>query len=45
VRVLDVQVIHLECLSSNRLVFHLKDVPGLPGVREVAVPGPMAQNR
>jgi len=40
-RVLDVQVICLECLSSDCLVFCLADVPGLPGVREVAVPGPM----
>jgi len=29
-RVLDVQVIRLECLSSDRLVFRLADVPGLP---------------
>ena len=45
-RVLDVvQVIHLECLSSDHLVFRLKDVPGLSRVRYVDVPGPMAQNR
>ena len=42
-RVLDVQVIRLECLPSDRLVFLLADVPGLPWFREVAVPGPMAQ--
>ena len=42
-RVLDVQVICLECLSSDRLVFRLADVPGLPRVREVAVPGPITQ--
>jgi hypothetical protein len=29
-RVLDVQVIRLECLPSDRLIFRLVDVPGLP---------------
>jgi hypothetical protein len=41
--VLDAQVICLKCLSSDHLVFHLADVPGLPRVQEIAVPGPMAQ--
>jgi hypothetical protein len=42
-RVLDVQVIRLECLSSNHLVFHLTDVSRLTRVREIAIPGPIAQ--
>ena len=42
-RVLDVQVIHRKCLSSNPLVLRLADVPRLPRVGEVAIPGPMAQ--
>jgi hypothetical protein len=42
-RVLDVQAICLKCLPSDRLILRLADVLGLPWFREVAVPGPMAQ--
>ena len=42
-RVLDVQAIRLKCLPSDRLILRLANALGLPWFREVAVPGPMAQ--